>query len=145
MLVDVTVGHLSSLSYILLSLVFFDGFIIIIYFHHFHHHYWLLCFLFTVAAWYLTCVRYTNFISFSFDYIMLFCTNYSNLVLHSFSDHHLPKFNMCIFNYGICLLWHCWKNVIFSNGQVFTQITVRQLHQWFKIFDTICSNQQTNK
>ena len=72
---------------------------------------------------YLSCVRHINLIAFSFDYIMLFCTNYSNLVLHSFSQYYLPRFNMCIFNYSICLL--C---VIFSNRQVFTQIPVRQLH-----------------
>ena len=41
---------------------------------------------FTVAAQYLPGVRHINFKAFSFDQIMLFCTNYSNLVLHSFSQ-----------------------------------------------------------
>lgn len=44
-------------------------------------------------------------------------------ILHIvFSYHYLPIFNMCIFNYRICLLWHCWKGVIFSNRHLFKSL-----------------------
>ena len=40
---------------------------------------------FYICSLVFTSVRHINFIAFSFDYIMLFQTHYSNLVLHSFS------------------------------------------------------------
>ena len=51
---------------------------------------------FTLVASSLACVRHINFIAFSFDYIMLFQTHYSNLV-HSFSEYYSPRFNIYIF------------------------------------------------
>ena len=38
----------------------------------------------------------TNFIAFSFDYVMLFHTHYSNLVLHSFLSIICPD-SICVF------------------------------------------------
>ena len=35
---------------------------------------------------------------------MLFCTNYSNLVLIVFLSYYMPRFNMCIFNYTITFI-----------------------------------------
>ena len=107
MLFDVTVGNLSSLNYILVSLVFFHMFII------FDLCLWIDCiFLYFLPAYLsqdfcLGSVHYSSFFvglvlpfygcrlvfnlceahkfdTFSFDYIMLFDTNYSNLALYSF-------------------------------------------------------------
>ena len=128
MRVDVTIGHLSSLNYILVSLVFFHTFFIFslclwigCIFWRFLPAYLSQCFClgfvypssFSIGLYtfflqlqpsILRCVRHINFIAFSFDYIMSFRTNYSNFVLHSFSLHCLPRFNMRIFDYSICLL-----------------------------------------
>ena len=42
---------------------------------------------------------------------------------------------------SVCLLWSCWRGVLFSNRQVFTQILVRQVRIfWHCNFEDISSH-----
>ena len=69
---------------------------------------------------------------------MLFCTSYSNLVLHSFFSIICPD-SVCVFLIIAFVYCDIVERVSFSNRQVFTQIPVRQLQSIH------CKNQTDEK